>query len=107
MRVFQKTVVRVYYILKNRRCYSCNIYDEIIAIGETCLFSTTKAIKLFLKLGFITYPEKSFLQSLKKWLTWKKMVSFQLKEMLVTHASEKREKILSFEKGFKKEIALQ
>ena len=38
--------------------------DNVIVIGvtfEECLIGTIKTIKLFLKLGFIKYPEKSSL----------------------------------------------
>ena len=62
------------------------------------LIGTIKTIKLFLKLGFIIQPEKSFLQPSHK-ITYPGFV-FNSKEMLVTLTSEKREKILESCKSF-------
>ena len=82
--------------------------DDIIVIGDTyeeCLIGTIKTIKLFLKLDFIIYPEKSSLQPSEE-ITYLTFV-FNLKEMLVTLTSEKRKKFFSLAKAFLKKINLQ
>ena len=66
--------------------------NYIIVIGETyeeCLMGTIKTIKLFLKLGFIIHPEKSFLQPSQE-ITYLGFV-FNSKKMLVTLTSKKGE----------------
>ena len=80
----------------------------IIIIWDTYqdyLIGTIKTIKLFLKLGFIIHPEKSFLQPSHK-ITYPGFV-FNSKEMLVTLTSEKGKKFLSLAKVSLKKIALQ
>ena len=75
---------------------------DIIFIEESyeeCLIGI-KTIKLFLKLGFIIHPEKSFLQPSQE-ITYLGIV-FNLNEMLVTLTSEKRKKILESCKNFLK-----
>ena len=79
------------------------IYIDIIFIGETyeeCRIDNIKSIKLFLKLGFITHPEKSSLQPSQE-ITYLGFI-FNSKEMLVKLTSEKREKILETWKSFLK-----
>ena len=71
-----------------------------IAESYECLIGTIKAIKLFLKLGCILYPEKSSLQPSQE-RNYLGFV-FNSKEMLVTLTSKKRGKILEACKSFLK-----
>ena len=64
--------------------------NDLIVIGknyEECLICTIKTIKLFLNLGFIIHPEKSFLQPAQE-ITYLGFV-FNSKEISVTLTIEK------------------
>ena len=78
--------------LKTEGVIVATYINYIIVIGETyeeCLIGTIKTIKLFLKLGFIIHPEKSFLQPSQE-ITYLGFV-FNSKKMLVTLTSKKGE----------------
>ena len=89
-------------MLKNR-CYSWNVYNNIIVIGETyekCIIGSIKIIKLFLTLSFIIHSEKSSSQPSQEIIYLR--FSFISKEVIVTITSEKREKNIESCKGFLK-----
>ena len=89
-------------MLKNR-CYSWNVYNNIIVIGETyekCIIGSIKIIKLFLTLSFIIHSEKSSSQPSQEIIYLR--FSFISKEVIVTITSEKREKSIESCKGFLK-----